>query len=136
MLLLPLARRDHDNDVPRTPLQVGILGPAPDALLAPHTLQRIHPDAAEGGRILCRDEEHAVVHGTVDLTHRRAGAAAAALGDDRQQLGFLGAAPNELAVSALLRGARRISDASAAVFDSRRWLYGAHRYHQSGVLRF
>ena len=79
---------DHDDGVPRAAIQETAVRAFAEALLAADAKNRIDLDAPERRIVLVRHPEHAVFHGTVLDAGRRARAAGAALGDNRQFFGF------------------------------------------------
>src|SRR5207244_1139191 len=79
----------HDDGVPRAAVQEAAFGAFAEAFLAADALDGVDLDASERRIILVRHPEHAVFHGSVLDTGRRARAAGAALGNDGKFFGLL-----------------------------------------------
>src|ERR1039457_396617 len=80
---------DHDDRIPWAAVKEATIGALADAFLAADAENGVHLNAAEGRMIFIRHPEHAVFNRAIFHAGGRAGAARAALGDDRQLLWLL-----------------------------------------------
>jgi hypothetical protein len=86
---LDFFRRHHFDGIPRAAVQKAAVRTFAGTLLAADAKYRVDFDPAEGGMVLIGDPVHAVGDRAVRDTGRRARAARAAFGDDRELLGSL-----------------------------------------------